>query len=107
MGMGVADANPSANHSWPYVAYDSDIGLYRHFTTQWGVTCFFQDGDAGSTRQEGVRISAVFVVLFVSTAFTVLPVLATKQKKIKIPLYVYLFARYFGSGVITATAFIQ
>jgi zinc transporter 1/2/3 len=34
-------------------------------------------------------------------------VLGTKVRRLKLPLYVYLFARYFGAGVIVATAFIQ
>jgi zinc transporter 1/2/3 len=45
--------------------------------------------------------------LIVSSAVTFFPVLATRSKKLRVPLYVYLFARYFGTGVIVATAFIQ
>ncbi|KAK3673315.1 hypothetical protein LTR78_006860 [Recurvomyces mirabilis] len=33
--------------------------------------------------------------------------MATRIKKVRIPLYIYLFARYFGAGVIVATAFIH
>lgn len=55
----------------------------------------------------GARISAIFVLLITSTAMTVFPVFAVKQSRFQIPQYVYLFARYFGSGVIVATAFIQ
>ena len=55
----------------------------------------------------GVRISALFVILIVSSAATVFPVLATRVRRLRIPLYVYLFARYFGAGVIVATAFVQ
>lgn len=54
--------------------------------------------------QLGARVSAIFVIWIVSSALTFFPVLATKQSKVKVPLYVYLFARYFGSGVIVATA---
>lgn len=55
----------------------------------------------------GVRISALFVILVVSTSLTFFPVLAARVRWCRIPLYVYLFARYFGAGVIVATAFIQ
>ncbi|KAI5240593.1 ZIP zinc/iron transport family [Aureobasidium subglaciale] len=55
----------------------------------------------------GTRISALFVILIVSTAVTFFPVAAKRVKWLRIPLYVYLFARYFGAGVIVATAFIH
>ncbi|KAF1345511.1 high affinity zinc ion transporter [Delphinella strobiligena] len=55
----------------------------------------------------GVRISALFVILVVSTIVTFFPVVAKRVKWLKVPLYVYLFARYFGAGVIVATAFIH
>ena len=55
----------------------------------------------------GARISALFVILIVSSAATFFPVLAKKIQSFKVPIYVYLFARYFGAGVIVATAFIQ
>lgn len=71
------------------------------------VICYLDAGDTGSQNRIGVRISAIFVVLFVSSAVTFFPVLATRVKKLKIPIYVYLFARYFGAGVIIATAFVQ
>ncbi|GIJ87093.1 high-affinity Zn(2+) transporter zrt1 [Aspergillus pseudoviridinutans] len=55
----------------------------------------------------GARISSIFVILAVSTAATFFPVVARRIPSLKIPLYVYLFARYFGTGVIVATAFIH
>lgn len=55
----------------------------------------------------GARISALFVILIVSTAATFFPVIAKRVPRMHIPLYVYLFARYFGAGVIVATAFIH
>lgn len=53
------------------------------------------------------RISALFVILIVSSAATFFPVIAAKNTFFKINIYVYLFARYFGAGVIIATAFVQ
>lgn len=71
------------------------------------ITCWIDHSTNDFEGSVGVRISSIFVVLLVSTAFTIFPVLATRIKKLRIPLYVYLFARYFGAGVIVATAFIQ
>lgn len=71
------------------------------------VICFLTEGGNDYDGRLGARISAVFVVLIVSTAATMFPVLATRVRRLRIPLYVYLFARYFGSGVIVATAFIH
>ena len=55
----------------------------------------------------GARISALFVILIASSAATFFPVLAERLPRLRIPLYFYLFARYFGAGVIVATAFIH
>jgi zinc transporter 1/2/3 len=57
--------------------------------------------------QFGARISALFVIMIVSTCATFFPVTAKRVPRMHIPLYVYLFARYFGAGVIVATAFIH
>jgi solute carrier family 39 (zinc transporter), member 1/2/3 len=71
------------------------------------ITCHLQLGQNEYNGYFGARLSSIFVILFVSSAATVFPVLSKKTKFIKIPVYVYLFARYFGAGVIVATAFIQ
>ena len=55
----------------------------------------------------GARVSALFVILIVSTCATFFPVVAKRIPRLRIPVYVYLFARYFGAGVIVATAFIH
>lgn len=55
----------------------------------------------------GARVSAIFVILVVSSAATFFPVVAKRVPRLRIPLYVYLFAKYFGAGVIVATAFIH
>jgi solute carrier family 39 (zinc transporter), member 1/2/3 len=55
----------------------------------------------------GARISALFVILICSSAATFFPVAAKRVPRLRIPLNVYLFARYFGAGVIVATAFIH
>jgi zinc transporter 1/2/3 len=83
----------------------ADVAGNDDFMAQ--VVCYLNQGGNDYDGSQGAHISAIFVVLVVSTAVTFFPVLATKQTKVKIPLYVYLFARYFGAGVIIATAFIQ
>lgn len=57
--------------------------------------------------REAARISAIFVILILATCATMFPVLATRSERYRIPRYAYLLARYFGSGVIIATAFIH
>ncbi|KAL2044690.1 hypothetical protein N7G274_002464 [Stereocaulon virgatum] len=57
--------------------------------------------------QLGARISALFVILICSSSAAFFPVVAKRVRRLRIPLYVYLFARYFGAGVIVATAFIH
>ncbi|KAL7911347.1 ZIP zinc/iron transport family [Trichoderma velutinum] len=71
------------------------------------VICFLNAGENEYNGQLGARVSALFVILVASSATTLFPVLATRVRRLRIPLYVYLFARYFGSGVIIATAFIH
>ena len=71
------------------------------------IICYLNRSENEYDGHIGVRVSALFVVLIVSSAVTFFPVAATRIKKLRIPLYVYLFARYFGAGVIVATAFIQ
>ncbi|ODV70543.1 Zinc/iron permease [Hyphopichia burtonii NRRL Y-1933] len=55
----------------------------------------------------GVRISAVFVILASSAIGTFLPLLSSRYSFIRMPSWVFFIAKYFGSGVIVATAFIH
>jgi zinc transporter 1/2/3 len=71
------------------------------------VICFLGLGQNNYSGNLGARISALFVILIVSSAATFFPVLSARSAFLKIPTYVYLFARYFGAGVIIATAFVQ
>ncbi|KAK9235386.1 Zinc/iron permease [Lipomyces kononenkoae] len=71
------------------------------------VVCYIQLTGNDYNGQLGARISSVFVILFCSTFFTFFPVVSVHVKRLKMPLYVYMFARYFGAGVIIATAFIH
>lgn len=71
------------------------------------IICYLSQGENDYDGRMGARISALFVILIVSSAATFFPVLAARVKWLRINIYVYLFARYFGAGVIIATAFIQ
>ena len=71
------------------------------------IICYLNQGGNDYNGQLGARVSAIFVILLVSSAATFFPVLAARVKWLKVNIYVYLFARYFGAGVIVATAFIQ
>ncbi|KAF3391699.1 Zinc-regulated transporter 1 [Penicillium rolfsii] len=71
------------------------------------ITCYLNSEGNEYNGRLGARISAIFVILVVSSAATFFPVLAKRAPRLRIPLYVYLFAKYFGAGVIIATAFIH
>ncbi|CAK7206380.1 hypothetical protein SEUCBS139899_009172 [Sporothrix eucalyptigena] len=71
------------------------------------IICFLNASDNEYNGHLGARISALFVILVTSSVCTLFPVVATRMKRLRIPIYVYLFARYFGAGVIIATAFIH
>ncbi|KAJ5880525.1 uncharacterized protein N7473_011578 [Penicillium subrubescens] len=71
------------------------------------VLCYLAIEENQYNGHMGARISSIFVILFVSSAFTVFPVISKRMTRWKIPFSVYIFARYFGTGVIVATAFIH
>ncbi|EKV04429.1 Zinc/iron permease, fungal/plant [Penicillium digitatum] len=71
------------------------------------IVCYLNAGDNEYNGRLGARISAIFVIMIVSSAATFFPVVASRLPRLRIPIYVYLFAKYFGAGVIIATAFIH
>jgi len=71
------------------------------------IICFLNASSNEYDGRLGLRVSAVFVILVASTAGTVFPLLASRVSWLRTRLYFYLFARYFGAGVIIATAFIH
>ncbi|KAK3323155.1 Zinc/iron permease [Cercophora scortea] len=71
------------------------------------IICYLNAGGNDYDGRLGLRLSALFVILVTSSVTTLFPVLATRVRWFRVPLYVYLFARYFGAGVIIATAFIH
>ncbi|GAA5833375.1 hypothetical protein JCM9279_001506 [Rhodotorula babjevae] len=54
----------------------------------------------------GLRVGAIFLILVTSGCGTLFPVLA-RRTRLRISEYVYNSFKYFGSGVIIATAFIH
>ncbi|OBA22499.1 ZIP zinc/iron transport family [Metschnikowia bicuspidata var. bicuspidata NRRL YB-4993] len=55
----------------------------------------------------GVRISSIFVILIGSGFGAFFPILASRYSFIRMPNWVFFFNKFFGSGVIVATAFIH
>jgi zinc transporter 1/2/3 len=55
----------------------------------------------------GIRISAIFVILVGSFLGAWFPVFAARHKGVGVPEWAFFVAKYFGSGVIVATAFIH
>ncbi|KAG5736017.1 Zinc-regulated transporter 1 [Termitomyces sp. T112] len=62
---------------------------------------------AGPDTLLGLRIASVFIVLATSTIGALFPVLSKQSSWVHVPMVIYDFAKYFGSGVIIATAFIH
>lgn len=55
----------------------------------------------------GLRIASVFVIWFGSTFGAVFPVFAKNNRTFGVPEWSFFIAKFFGSGVIIATAFIH
>ncbi|CCO29242.1 Zinc-regulated transporter 2 OS=Saccharomyces cerevisiae (strain ATCC 204508 / S288c) GN=ZRT2 PE=3 SV=1 [Rhizoctonia solani AG-1 IB] len=55
----------------------------------------------------GLRIASLFIILVTSTLGAVFPVLASRLRFLSVHKSVFEGAKYFGSGVIIATAFIH
>src|SRR4051794_30007641 len=55
----------------------------------------------------GLRVAALFIIWITSSIGAVFPFFANRHKGLKIPEWVFFICKYFGSGVIVATAFIH
>ncbi|KAL9107923.1 MAG: hypothetical protein Q9227_007245 [Pyrenula ochraceoflavens] len=55
----------------------------------------------------GLRIASIFVILVGSALGAVFPVYAERHRGVGVPEWAFFIAKYFGSGVIVATAFIH
>ncbi|PFH51961.1 hypothetical protein AMATHDRAFT_141454 [Amanita thiersii Skay4041] len=65
------------------------------------------DSGGGSNTFMGLRIASIFIIMAGSMGGALFPVLAKRSSWMHVPTYVFDFAKYFGSGVIIATAFIH
>lgn len=61
----------------------------------------------GATTYTGLRIASVFIIWGCSTFGSTFPIIAHRSSLVTLPHSVFEFAKYFGSGVIIATAFIH
>ncbi|KAI0251760.1 Zinc/iron permease [Lactifluus subvellereus] len=61
----------------------------------------------GATTFKGLRIASLFIIWFGSTLGASFPIIAHRSGLVHVPRSVFDFAKYFGSGVIIATAFIH
>lgn len=71
------------------------------------IICYLSTSGNEYDGRLGARISSIFVILVTSSICTLFPVIAKRVPSWKIPYSVYQFARFFGTGVIVATAFIH
>ncbi|RHZ58897.1 hypothetical protein CDV55_103935 [Aspergillus turcosus] len=71
------------------------------------VVCYIYGAGNDYNGNLPARISSVFVILITSTVVTFFPVVARRVQSLHIPNLAYIIARYFGSGVILATAFVH
>ncbi|EWY79742.1 hypothetical protein FOYG_17136 [Fusarium oxysporum NRRL 32931] len=55
----------------------------------------------------GLRISAIFVILVGSLLGCLIPIVLTRSPNLRVPMLAFFVIKYFGSGVIIATAFIH
>lgn len=55
----------------------------------------------------GLRVAALFVIWLGSSAGACFPIYAKRHKGLRVPEWTFFVAKYFGSGVIVATAFIH
>ncbi|KAH7907011.1 Zinc/iron permease [Hygrophoropsis aurantiaca] len=61
----------------------------------------------GAETYTNLRIASVFIIFASSSFGALFPVLARRTSWVHVPKGVFEFAKYFGSGVIIATAFIH
>jgi len=65
------------------------------------------DSWATDQSNRGLRIASIFIILVSSLLGVLLPMLLARASKMHVPKVSFFIAKYFGSGVILATAFIH
>lgn len=74
-----------------------------------------EDSDAAPTCETGneydgrlgLRVGALFIIWVTSSLGAVFPIFAKRHQGMRIPEWTFFVCKYFGSGVIVATAFIH
>lgn len=89
----------------PYRRYHPSSALYIRDDSE-DLNC---GEGGGSDDLFGLRVASIFIILIGSSFGALFPVLARRTRYLSavIPKGVFEFAKYFGSGVIIATAFIH
>ncbi|KAK0716445.1 Zinc/iron permease [Apiosordaria backusii] len=64
-------------------------------------------GTLSSRDDLGLRIASVFIILLGSAVGALLPVWLARSSKLRVPKLCFFIAKYFGTGVIIATAFMH
>ncbi|RIA85179.1 Zinc/iron permease [Glomus cerebriforme] len=71
------------------------------------VACSSGNGIDIRTYNLGLHIGALFIILLTSSLGAFLPVISANFPSFRVPNSVFFFCKHFGTGVITATAFIH
>lgn len=94
---------------WSQFPDPDNVSLTNEDVPDFFKICVIQgvaDAGASFTGGTATRIGSIFVIFVVSTFVTVLPLL-TQRFNWKLSKWFYLFAKFFGAGVILATAFVH
>ncbi|KAG9252228.1 membrane zinc transporter [Emericellopsis atlantica] len=65
------------------------------------------DGDAADVGHRALRIASIFIILVSSGIGALMPIFLAHQSKIPVPKLVFFICKYFGTGVIIATAWMH
>lgn len=70
-------------------------------------SCSSYEGFDAGDGSIGLRIGAIFIILASSAFLTLFPIVTRRVPRLTLPGPAFDFAKYFGSGVIIATAFMH
>ena len=65
------------------------------------------NGEAVALGNLGLRVGAIFIIMASSLLGALVPVLLSRQKKMHVPKFTFFICKYFGTGVIIATAWMH
>ncbi|OAA74156.1 membrane zinc transporter [Cordyceps fumosorosea ARSEF 2679] len=64
-------------------------------------------GEAADDTRRGLRIGAIFIIMFASLLGALAPVLLARQTRMHVPKFTFFVCKYVGTGVIIATAWMH